>query len=219
MGNDEKQAVENKAEITTPKEPSTTNSNTKTNQAAKDEKRRREEAARRKKNEEAKKEEAAAAERRKKLTDVASKTTITKIDPNVLKPVQLDPKIAKTLLDDFSKITPDKLKSYSSKMRMSAIESNKLKKGSIIGYKTGARRYGKLEVLEIGSNLKIRATTYSSSGSIRKSTAGILIEKNQGCDLDLGIMTRSGMDFQWDVFSDSRKRLQPRDQAVFYQIK
>lgn len=216
MKNDKKPFVKHKTEITTPKKP-TTNSKNRTNQATKNESPQREEVAPNKRIKDLKLNVVDDA-RNKRITDAVSKTT-TKIDPNVLNPIKVDPKIVTTLLDDFSKITPDKIKSHSSKMRMSAIESSKLKKGSIVVYKTGSRRYGKLEVLEIGSNLKIRATTYASSGSIRKSTPGVLISKNKGCDLDLGIMNTSGMDFQWDVFSDSRKRLQPRDQAAFYQIK
>lgn len=227
MNDDEKIIGEIKTEIPKKNEPtrnitknppSKTTDNTSVKQAEEAAKRRAEEIARRKKIEEAK-QNAIDEARKKKLADAVGNKTITTIKPEILKPVLIDPKIVKTFLDDYSKTTPDKIKSYSSKMQMAAIDSGKLKKGSIIVYKTGTRRYGKLEVLEIGSNLKIRATTYSTSGSIHKSRPRIVVSENKGVDLDLALVNKSGMDFQWEKFSDGRKRLQPRDQAIFYQIK
>ena len=123
-------------------------------------------------------------------------------------------------MNDYTRLTFDKIKSYRSKMRMSSIDGNsKLKKGSILAFRAGTGRYGKIEILENGYDLKIRATIYESGGSVYKSTNGLTIKGTYSCDLDKMIQSKSGMDFMWEHQTSTKKYLRPRDQAVFYQVK
>jgi hypothetical protein len=84
---------------------------------------------------------------------------------------------------------------------------------------TGGYRYGKMivEALDKTQNnqLTLGWTTYNSDGSIYSRGTGLVVRGTYYCDLDEGLETVTGADFQWRIVSSSVRYLEPRDNALF----
>lgn len=98
---------------------------------------------------------------------------------------------------------------------------NKLKPGAIVFYMTNEDRYGKLQILEYGYNLKIRWITYNNDGSVFSSGEDYNIDGTWSFDLDYGEMgtgKKSLADVWWAQRNKVERYLAPRNGAKIRKI-
>lgn len=93
--------------------------------------------------------------------------------------------------------------------------SNQIPTGTIVIYRTNVGRYGKLLIKEYGYNLKLRWTTYNTSGSVYSQGDNLVIRGTWSCDLDLGRETQTGRDFWWQQETSIERYLSPKNGAKF----
>lgn len=101
--------------------------------------------------------------------------------------------------------------------------SQDLKPGAIILYKTDDNRYGKFRVTgyEAEANIEryimiIQWTTYSDDGSVFSTGDNLTIRGTWTCELDYGLDNgNSGADFWWEQETETERKLVPVGNALF----
>lgn len=97
--------------------------------------------------------------------------------------------------------------------------ANRLPSGTLVFYKTGEGRLGKLEVLEHGTNLRLRCVTYNDNGSIYRQNDNLTVRGTWTCDLDSGTEATVGTDFHWQRSTATETYLSPLNKAIFWVAK
>lgn len=86
-------------------------------------------------------------------------------------------------------------------------------------YETSDSRYGKMivEALDKTQNNKLTLgwTTYNSDGSVYSRGTELVVRGTYLYDLDEGLETSTGADFQWHIVSSTVRYLDPRNGALF----
>lgn len=92
--------------------------------------------------------------------------------------------------------------------------TNQLTPGAIVLYQTNEGRYGKLQVLEYGYNLRIQWHTFRPNET-RHSSGELVIQGTFGCDLDAGREVTASPDFWWAMVTATERYLEPANGARF----
>ncbi|MBP8604738.1 MAG: right-handed parallel beta-helix repeat-containing protein [Phycisphaerae bacterium] len=91
--------------------------------------------------------------------------------------------------------------------------------GTYFVYKTSAGRYGKfiVEQLTPSENHKLTLgwVTYNADGTVYSSGTGLIVRGTYNCDLDVGLETSVGADFQWVQATSTVRYLYPKNGAKF----
>jgi Astacin (Peptidase family M12A) len=98
-------------------------------------------------------------------------------------------------------------------------ESNRLRTGTIIFYRTNEGRLGKMEILEYGYNIRLRCTTYNDNGTVYRQNENLTIRGTWSCDLDNAVESSTGSDFFWEQNTAVERYLSPRNNAAFWVAK
>lgn len=100
-----------------------------------------------------------------------------------------------------------------------ASDDNEFMPGTYFIYKTNEGRFGKfmVENCEPGENhrLTMRWVTYDADGSVYSSGTRLLIRGTWSCDLDQGLETTTGRDWNWFLATSTSRRLVPKNGAKF----
>ncbi len=94
--------------------------------------------------------------------------------------------------------------------------NNQIPSGTIILYKTDEKRYGKLEVLTYGYNLRIKWVTYDYNGSVFSSGDDLLVKGTWTYDLDYGKegkYSQSMPDIWWQQVDKTERYIRLRNGA------
>lgn len=92
--------------------------------------------------------------------------------------------------------------------------TNQLTPGTIVLYQTDEGRYGKLQVLEYGYDLRIQWVTFRPDGTPHTS-GELVVHGTWYCDLDAGREGPASADFQWHMVSSTERYLEPANGARF----
>lgn len=91
--------------------------------------------------------------------------------------------------------------------------------GTYFVYKTSAGRYGKFIVEQLtpseNHKLTLAWVTYNADGTVYTSGTGLIVRGTYNCDLDLGLETSVGADFQWVQATSTVRYLYPKNGAKF----
>lgn len=102
------------------------------------------------------------------------------------------------------------------KINGSATAANQLPGGTVVVYKTGEGRYGKLAVRSNGYNLAIDFLTYNLDGTIFKQGTNLVIRGTYQADLDLGkeVNKMPGADFWWEQVNKTDRFFVPLNNTM-----
>lgn len=104
-------------------------------------------------------------------------------------------------------------------LRASEISRADLLPGAIVLYRTAQGRWGKFRVLDGGYDLVVKHRTFNSSTGVWSAEGRMVVPGTAVCDLDIGRRSVDEFsvhgDFRWAPVTDSDRRLQPRNGALF----
>ena len=99
-----------------------------------------------------------------------------------------------------------------------ASDGNAFNPGTYFVYRTSEGRLGKfiVENWEPGAEnrLTLGWVTYNPNGSVYSSGTGLVIRGTYFCDLDTGLESSSGSDFQWHQYSATIRDILPQNGAL-----
>jgi hypothetical protein len=98
----------------------------------------------------------------------------------------------------------------------SANTDNQLQTGTVLLYKTNDGRFGKMEILEYGYNIRFRCQTYAPNGSTFRQNSNLTIRGTWSCDLDKAIESNVKSDFLWQQMTSTERQLMPKNGAKFW---
>jgi len=122
----------------------------------------------------------------------------------------------------YSDLRRDDIAAMESEMSTTIIDAsngNEFMPGTYFVYKTDEGRFGKFMVENYEPDesyrLTIKWVTYNADGSVYSQGRGLIIRGTWTCDLDEGLETATGKDWNWVLTSSSVRRLFPQNGAKF----
>ncbi len=97
-------------------------------------------------------------------------------------------------------------------------ETNQLRTGTVIYYKTSEGRWGKMRIQQYDFNLIIEWITYNDNGSTYFSASNFTVRSSYTYDLDLGKEATASNDFWWQCQTHIIRNIVPNNGAQFYKV-
>lgn len=122
----------------------------------------------------------------------------------------------------YSDLTKDHIAAMEAEMSTASIDAsdgNEFMPGTYFIYKTDEGRFGKFMVENYepdeSCRLTIKWATYNADGSVFSQGARLVIRGTWTCDLDFGLETVTGKDWNWVLQTSTVRRLFPQNGAKF----
>ncbi len=97
-------------------------------------------------------------------------------------------------------------------------ETNQLRTGTVIYYKTSEGRWGKMRIQQYDANLIIEWMTFNDNGSTYSYGSNLTVRGSYTYDLDLGREGAASNDFWWQHQAYIIRNLVPNNNAQFYKV-
>ncbi|MEZ6142021.1 MAG: hypothetical protein R3B84_15755 [Zavarzinella sp.] len=99
-------------------------------------------------------------------------------------------------------------------------KENQIPTGTILVYVTSDKQYGKLMIVEYGTDLKIKWVTYHKDGGVATKGENRIVKGTWWCDLDTVLegdrnSRLKGGDFWWQLKTKTSRSIEFRNGALF----